>query len=206
MHQACSDLEVSTRIKYVLRLTLELCYISCQVKRKAKKSFLSKVKTHKKSRPLKPSAKPKEPPAKPEEPLEPPPVPEDPGEARPPKKPKAEWMKMLFPPHGNLVYNALDDSMSAHCHYHGARCRAPKTLKKAPIGYYLLWLKLGAGIAKGQANQAEHMAKRYDHGKSFRMRHLTRSSTLFIIHCIGSQKTLTVQNDIASIHAWVMHA
>ena len=58
---------------------------------------------------------------------------------------------------GYLVYNSADKSMSAHCLRHGGRCRAPKVLKKKPLGYYLLWLQRGQAISEGPKHAGEHL-------------------------------------------------
>ena len=112
---------------------------------------------------------PEGPPA--EEPLaEEPPVPPPPEEPASfdegPAKKKAKslagiddnWQRYEFDEQlGYLIFNKGDDSITAHCRLHGSRCRAPKSLRKFPIGYCLAWPKAGKGIPKGAEHARAHM-------------------------------------------------
>ena len=71
------------------------------------------------------------------------------------------WKKWKWPvgTTGFIVYNELDNSFSAHCSHHGSLCRIAKTLKKAPLGYHLLWLQY-ADIP-GETFES-HMRRRWD--------------------------------------------
>ena len=70
------------------------------------------------------------------------------------------WRQYQYGELGFLCYNAGNNSVSAHCGRHGAKCRAPKVLKKAPVGYCCLWLELGEDIPRGAENADEHMSLR----------------------------------------------
>ena len=96
------------------------------------------------------------------------------------------WRRFEFE-HGELVYNEVDQSLSAHCKLHGSRCRLPKSLKKKGVGYLIRWLERAKEFEKGAEHAQAHMNLKYE------VRMHSFASTTVILHkiwhsiCVCSQ-------------------
>ena len=133
-----------------------------EVKPKKPKCFAEKLKLK-----CKKIAEPKPPKPLDPKPADEVPPPPPPHEAEPEKKKvkvsiEGNYQRLAFPPYGHLVVSLGDGSLSAHCGYHGSRCRLPKTLKKMPIGYLLAFLKRGAAMRTGPEFSDDHKLMKYE--------------------------------------------